>query len=88
MVTKVNSDRKKRKRIKKFKETADWRYTYQNKLHKACFQYDIAYGDFKDLTIRTASEKIFHDKAFNISKNSRQDGYQYGFSSMVYKFFE
>ena len=23
---------------------------YQNKLDKACFQHDMAYGDFKDLT--------------------------------------
>ena len=28
----------------------------------------MAYGDFKDLTSRTASHKILHDKAFNIAK--------------------
>ena len=28
----------------------------------------MAYGDFKDLTRRTASDKILHDKAFNIAK--------------------
>ena len=47
----------------------------------------MAYGDFKDLTRRTASDKILCDKAFNISKNSKYDGYQRGFVSMVYKFF-
>ena len=28
------------------------------------------------------------DKAFNIAKNSKYDGYQSGLSSMVYKFFD
>ena len=28
----------------------------------------MAYGDFKDLPRRTASDKIFCDKAFNIAK--------------------
>ena len=46
----------------------------------------MAYGDFKDIT-RTASDKILHDKAFNIAKNLKCDGYQRGLASMVYKFF-
>ena len=29
----------------------------QNELDKACFQRDMAYGDFKDSTRRTASGK-------------------------------
>ena len=44
-------------RIKKINGTRDSRYIYQNKLDKACFQHDMAYGDFKDLTRRTASDK-------------------------------
>ena len=28
----------------------------------------MAYGDFKDLARRTASDKILRDKAFNIAK--------------------
>ena len=36
----------------------------------------MAYGDFKDLPRRTASDKIFFDKAFNITKNPKYDGYQ------------
>ena len=48
----------------------------------------MAYGDFKDLTRRTASDKILHDKAFNIAKNPKYDGYQGGLASMVYKFFD
>ena len=31
---------KNKKRIKKFRETGDSRYTYRNELDKACFQHD------------------------------------------------
>ena len=48
----------------------------------------MAYGDFKDLTRRTASDKILRDKAFNIAKNPEYDGYQRGLASMVYIFFD
>ena len=40
---------KNKERIQKFKETRDSRCIYQNELDKACFQHDMAYGDFKDL---------------------------------------
>ena len=36
---------------------------------------------------RTAFDNILRDKAFNIAKNPKYDGYQRGFASMVYKFF-
>ena len=48
----------------------------------------MAYGDFKDLPRRAASDKVSDDKAFNINKNPRYDGYQRGLASMVYKFFD
>ena len=48
----------------------------------------MAYGDFKDLKKRTASDKILRDKAFNIAKNPKYDGYQRGLASMVYTFFD
>ena len=48
----------------------------------------MAYGDFKDLKRRTASDKVSRDKAFNIAKNSKYDRYQRGIASMVYKFFD
>ena len=48
----------------------------------------MAYGDFKDLTRRTASDKILRDKVFNIAKNPKYDGYLRGFSLIVYKFFD
>ena len=42
----------------------------------------MAYEDFKDLT---AFDKILHDKAFDIAKNPKYDGYQRGLTSMMYK---
>ena len=48
----------------------------------------MAYGDFKDLARRTASDKVLRDKAFNIAKNPKYDGYKRGLASMVYKFFD
>ena len=47
----------------------------------------MAYGDFKYLTRRTASDKILHEKVFNIAKYPKYDGNQRGFASMVYKYF-
>ena len=79
---------KNKERIKKFKEIGDTSYIYKNELDKACFQHDMACGDFKDLAIRTASDKILRDKAFNIAKNPKYDGYQRGLASMVYNFFD
>ena len=48
----------------------------------------MAYGHFKDLARRTASDKILRDEAFNIAKNSKYDGYQRGLDSMEYKLFD
>ena len=48
----------------------------------------MAYGDFKDLKRRTASDKILRDKAFNIAKNHKYDGYQRVLASTVYRFFD
>ena len=79
---------KNKERIQKLKRTGDSRYIYQNERNNACFQHDMVYGDFKDVTRRTASDKILRVKAFNIAKNSKYDGYQRGLVSMVYKLFD
>ena len=79
---------KDKERTQKNKETGDSWYIYQNELDKVYFQHDINYGDFKDLTRRTASDKVLRDKAFNIAKNSKYDGYQCGLASMVCKCFD
>ena len=44
--------------IKNIKETGDTDYIYKNKFDKACFQHDMAYGDFKDLKRRTIADKV------------------------------
>ena len=48
----------------------------------------MAYGDFKDIARRTASNELLRDKVFNIAKNPKYDRYQRGLASMVYKFFD
>ena len=75
---------KSKERIQKFKQTGDSRYIYKNELDIACFQHDMAY----DLQKRTAANKVLRDKAFNIAKSRKYDGYQRGLASMVYKFFD
>ena len=77
-----------KQRIQKFKEIGDTNYIYKNELDKACFAYDAAYSDSKDLIKRTVADKILKNKAFDIAKNPKYDGYQRGLASMVYKFFD
>ena len=48
----------------------------------------MAYGDFRYLSRRTASDKDLKDKAFNIAKNPKYDEYQRDLASMVYKYFD
>ena len=64
-----------KEKIQKVKETGDSRYVYQNEVDKARFQHDMANGDFKYLTRRAASGEILRDKAFNIVKIIKDDGY-------------
>ena len=45
----------------------------------------MAYGDFKDLARRRASDKVLRDKAFNIAKCEE---YQRGLASISYKLFD
>ena len=40
------------------------------------------------MEILTAADIALRDKAFNIAKNLKYDGYQRGLASMVYKFFD
>ena len=48
----------------------------------------MTYGHFKDLTRRTASDKLLRDEAFNITKNPKYDGYQRDLASMAYNIFD
>ena len=47
----------------------------------------MTYGYFKDLSRRTAYDKVLHGKAFNIAKNLKHGRYLRGIASLVYKFF-
>ena len=48
----------------------------------------MASGYFKDLTRRTASDKILHDKAFSIAKIPKYAWYQKGLACVIYRFFD
>ena len=80
------------KKRKKFKEKAKKKYKNSRKqeIHYifVCFQHHMAYGDFKDLSRRAVSDKLLHDKGFNIAENLKYDGFQSGLAPMVYKFFD
>ena len=73
-----------KQRIQKFMQTGNLRNIYKNELDKACFQHDMAYGDFKDLKRTTQSDKVLKGKAFAIASNRKYDGCQRGLTSMVY----
>ena len=79
---------KNKERIQRLKKTGDTSYIYKNELDKACFQHDVAYGEFKDLTKRTAADKVLRDKAFKTASDQKYDEYQRGLASMVDKFFD
>ena len=78
---------KKKERINKVKETRDFRYIHQNKPDKVCFQHDMAYRDFKDLNRRAGADKVFRNKAVNVAKDAKYDGYQRGIALIFYVFF-
>ena len=79
---------KHKQRIQKFMQNGDTNYIYKNELDKACFAHDAAFSDSKDLTKRTVADKFLRDKASNIAKDPKYDGYQRGLATMVYKFFD
>ena len=79
---------KHQQRIQKFKETGDTNYVFKNELDKACFVHDATYSDSKGLTKRTIADKNLKNRAFDIAKDPKYDGYQRGLASMVYKFFD
>ena len=66
---------KNKDRIEKFIQTGNKNFVYKNDLDKACFQHDIAYGKYKDLTERIQSDKFLRDEAFEIANNSKHNAY-------------
>ena len=79
---------KNKERIEKFMRTGNTDFIYKNELDKACFQHDMAYGKSKDLVKITQLDKVLRDKEFKIASDSKCDGYEIGFASMVYTFFD
>ena len=73
---------------KEFKNLKKQEIQDKNELDKACFQHDLAYGDFKDLAKRATADKVLRDKAFKIVSDQKYDEYQRELASMVYKFFD
>ena len=69
-------------------QTGNADFIYRKEVDKPCFQNDMAYGTSKDLAKRTQSDKVLTDKAFKIVNDPKQNGYQRGLASMVYKVFD
>ena len=44
---------KNKEKIQTFMQTGNTNYIYRNDLDKACFQHDMTYGSYNDLTKRT-----------------------------------
>ena len=88
--------RKSEERNKKFMQTGNTDFIHRNELDKACFQHDMTYCKSKDLANRTESDKVLRDEAFKIASDKafkivsdpKNDEYQQGLASMVYKFFD
>ena len=83
LVAPANCLLKIKKEFKHLIKKGDTSYIYKNELDRACFQHDVAYGDFKGLAKRTAADKVLRDKAFKIASDQKYDGYQRGLASMV-----
>ena len=77
---------KDRRRFENFAETGYLKYLFRNESDKACFAHDTAYFDSIDLVKRTISDKILSNKAYEISRNCKHDGYQRALASMIYRF--
>ena len=61
---------------------------YRNELDKACFAHDVSYSDSKDLANRTILGKTLKDRAYEIARNCKYNGYPRALASMVYDFFD
>ena len=79
---------KNKERVEKIILAGNTDYIYKNDLDKACFQHDMAFGEYKYLGKRTKSDKMLRYKAFEIAVNPEYDGYQRGLASMVNKLFD
>ena len=79
---------KHRQRIQKFRETGHSKHLYRNELGQPCLTHNAGYSDSKDLAKRTVANKILKDRAYEISRNRKYDGYQRTLASIPHKFFD
>ena len=77
-----------RERIQKFRETGNLKHLYRNELDKACFVYDAAHSENKDLAKRTVSDKILKGKAYKNARNRGYNEYHRALASIAYRFFD
>ena len=63
--------------MESFRKTVNLKHSYRNELDKACFAHDNVYSDSKDLAKKrlTSSDKVLKERAYEITKNSKYDGY-------------
>ena len=64
--------------------TQSWEKLVRNRLTEG----QTCQSDFMGGCGTNIEPPIFHDKAFNIAKNLKYDGYQCGLASMIYKVFD
>ena len=64
--------------------TQSWEKLVRNRLTEG----QTRQSDFMGGCGTNIEPPIFHDKAFNIAKNLKYDGYQCGLASMIYKVFD
>ena len=74
---------KHRERILKIRKTDNIRNLHRNEFDKVYFTHDAAYAHSKNVAKRTISEKILKDRAYEIAKCAKYDGYQRGLHSMA-----
>ena len=73
---------KHREGTQKFRETGNLKHLHRN-IYIACFAYDAAYSDSKDLAKRTTSDKILQNRVYEIARNCQYNGYQSALGRMV-----
>ena len=74
-------------RIQKFRETGNLKHLHRSELYNVYFAHNAAYFDSKDLAKTTISEKILKDRAHQIARNCKYDGYQKALASMIHRLF-
>ena len=63
---------KNKERMEKSMQTGNIDHIYKNDFDKACFQHDMAYGEYKNLTERKQSDKVLRWISKRITFNGIQ----------------